>query len=315
MPKSNIDITLWRALLSISETGSLTATAEILCRTPSAISMQIKRFEELVGVRLFIRQNTGIILTTAGKDLLDDYGKRIIELNDDVFRMVNRPEVEVIRLGMPDDYAALILPTALATYYESFQNVEVQLTCKTSHDLIPLAFPGKLDLVIIGQPSSQSGGIFLRTETLHWVCSRNRPVDLSECIPLVVFSKGCVCRNVAQDTLSRAGRRSRIVFSSKNNCAIYSAVRAGAGITVSEKLFIPSDVCEIHGVNLPELSSIDIVAYTSADSPTSATLALLDHIRRAFDHYESDSIQISKLTASDQIPYVRDTGFTVLVDS
>lgn len=283
MPKYyDIDVSLWRAFLAISETGSITASASSLFRTPSAVSMQIKRLEEMIGKPLFIRHNTGLTLTLTGERLLV-YAKKICQLNDEVFHSVTCNEDEVIKLGMPDDYASTFLPSILESYYHSQANVHVEVTCKTSGRLMPLITAGKLDIAITCELSGQPNGTIIGKETLHWIGHPNFRKGLPDCIPLVLFAEGCACRSIALDRLEQSGKSWRIIFSSESNAAVYGAIRAGAGVMVSEAMLIPEGIAILDTVDaLPQLPSINIVAHIRSGQPTLATTRLLKHIEAGF---------------------------------
>ena len=51
---------LLRSFVAIAETGSFTAAAHRVHRTQSAVSMQIKRLEELLGRELFLREGRSV---------------------------------------------------------------------------------------------------------------------------------------------------------------------------------------------------------------------------------------------------------------
>ena len=55
MRTANLDIDLLRSFAAVADTGSFTAAAEFVARTQSAVSVQIKRLEEIVGRRVFER--------------------------------------------------------------------------------------------------------------------------------------------------------------------------------------------------------------------------------------------------------------------
>ncbi|WP_259639508.1 helix-turn-helix domain-containing protein [Pseudomonas syringae] len=55
----DVDTHLWRTFKSVSETRSITRSAVALCKTPPAISMQIKKLEALLELKLFVRGDDG----------------------------------------------------------------------------------------------------------------------------------------------------------------------------------------------------------------------------------------------------------------
>ena len=77
----DIDIALLRAFLAVVETGGVTTAARILNRTQAAVSLQIKRLEELFGTELFLRERKRFTLSPAGERLFGS-AQRLVALND-----------------------------------------------------------------------------------------------------------------------------------------------------------------------------------------------------------------------------------------
>ena len=75
-----IDIDQLRTFIAIAETGSFTKAADIVHKTQSAVSMQMKRLEERLDKPIFARDGRASKLTEDGERLLD-YARRIVKLN------------------------------------------------------------------------------------------------------------------------------------------------------------------------------------------------------------------------------------------
>jgi DNA-binding transcriptional LysR family regulator len=88
----NLDIDLLRSFAAVADSGSFTAAAELVARTQSAVSVQIKRLEEILGRKVFERTSRSLALTRAGETLLG-YARRILELNDESVRRIAEPPV------------------------------------------------------------------------------------------------------------------------------------------------------------------------------------------------------------------------------
>jgi DNA-binding transcriptional LysR family regulator len=85
----NLDMTALRSFVAVTEHGGVTRAAGMLNFTQSAVSMQLKRLEETLGVSLFDRSNRRIELTASGEQLLG-YARRIVELNDEAMTSSTR---------------------------------------------------------------------------------------------------------------------------------------------------------------------------------------------------------------------------------
>ena len=67
----NLDIDLLKTFLAIADTGSFTRAAEEVHKTQSAVSMQMKRLEDLLGRALFVRDGRASRFTADGERLID----------------------------------------------------------------------------------------------------------------------------------------------------------------------------------------------------------------------------------------------------
>ncbi|WP_339762730.1 LysR family transcriptional regulator, partial [uncultured Hoeflea sp.] len=98
-PLLMLDPDVLRSFVAIAETGSFTAAAARIYRTPSAVSMQIKRLEEQLGVAVFLRDARNVSLTHDGEVLLG-YARRLIALNREaISRFVTSEVSGVVRIG------------------------------------------------------------------------------------------------------------------------------------------------------------------------------------------------------------------------
>src|SRR5215207_4854795 len=122
---AGLDLDLLRTLVAIADTGSFHRAARAVLRTPSAVSMQMKKLEEQVGRPLFAKDGRSVVLTPDGEALVG-YGRRIMKLTQEALQRFRAPEIEgTIRLGTPDDYAGSFLPDILARFAAGHPNVEV----------------------------------------------------------------------------------------------------------------------------------------------------------------------------------------------
>ena len=98
-----LDVDQLRTFLAIVETGSFTRAAEIVHKTQSAVSMQMKRLEERLERPIFVRDGRASKLTEEGERLLD-YARRIVKLNVEALAAFSDAALTGrVRFGVPDD--------------------------------------------------------------------------------------------------------------------------------------------------------------------------------------------------------------------
>jgi hypothetical protein len=100
---ANLDLDLLRSFVHIAETGSFTRAGEIVGRTQSAVSMQVRRLETLTGKALLVRGKGGMVRLTPDGSYLLGYAQEMLELNDSVWAVFQgkNPSSRI----MPEDYA------------------------------------------------------------------------------------------------------------------------------------------------------------------------------------------------------------------
>src|SRR5213595_1826648 len=131
-----IDIDQLRTFIAIAETGSFTKAADLVHKTQSAVSMQMKRLEERLDRPIFMRDGRASKLTEDGQRLLD-YARRIVKLNIEALSAFSDAElIGRVRLGVPDDYADRYLPEIMARFSRAYPGVELSVVCEPSLELI-----------------------------------------------------------------------------------------------------------------------------------------------------------------------------------
>ena len=105
-----IEMDLARTVVAICETQSFTRAAERIGRTPSAVSIQVKKLESLLGRELFQRQGRAVLPTPDG-DVLLGYCRRMLQVNAEAVAHFLTPAVEGrVVFGAPDDIGHIVSP-------------------------------------------------------------------------------------------------------------------------------------------------------------------------------------------------------------
>src|ERR1700726_4690682 len=179
-----IDVDQLRSFIAIAETGSFTKAAEIVHKTQSAVSMQMKRLEERLDRPIFARDGRASKLTEDGERLLD-YARRIVRLNVEALAAFSDTQLSGrVRLGVPDDYADRYLPEIMARFSRGYPGAELTVICEPSVDLIERIDANDLDLAIITHVQGQRPAETFRGERLLWVTSSRHPTHQQERVPL-----------------------------------------------------------------------------------------------------------------------------------
>lgn len=214
-----LDTDLMRTLVAISETGSFTSAAKRVLRTPSAISMQMKRLEEQLGRDLFEREGRNVVLTPDGEALLA-YGRQMMRINEQAVAWFLTPPIEgCVRFGAPDDFGTRFLPNILSRFAATHPQVEVSVVLATSIKLQREMAAGDLDLILVTTDPAAADAAPGRTifsEPLIWVGAKGGAAKNAVPIPLALSGHGCVWRGAALKSLNRAERAYRTAYTCEN---------------------------------------------------------------------------------------------------
>src|ERR1700710_1159022 len=181
-----IDVDQLRTFIAIVETGSFTKAADVVHKTQSAVSMQMKRLEERLGRPIFERDGRASRLTEDGERLLD-YARRIIKLNVEALAAFGDDELSGhVRLGVPDDYADRYLPEIMARFSRAYPSVELSVICEPSVDLLERIDANEIDLAIVTNCESKRASETFRRERLLWVTSNRHSTHTEQRLPLAL---------------------------------------------------------------------------------------------------------------------------------
>jgi DNA-binding transcriptional LysR family regulator len=275
----NLDIDLMKTFLAISDTGSFTRAAEEVNKTQSAVSMQMKRLEELLGRPLFSRDGRAIRFTPDGERLIE-YARRLVTINDEAVSAFTRPELTgTVRFGTPDDYADRFLPEILARFARTHPLVTVDVDCMSTSILFERTRRGEMDLALVTFGCDIITDEPVRREPLVWVTSARHSTHLLDVVPLAVSHAGCGWRSRVLQSLERIGRKYRVAYSSPNSNAVNAAVQSGLAVGA-----VP-DLCVRPGMRIltekdgfPPLGTFDIGLVRKPGRPSSAIEALARHV-------------------------------------
>lgn len=283
-PLPLLELDVLRTFVAIAETGSFTTAANAVFRTPSAVSMQIKKLEDLLGRSVFARDARSVRLTHDGEMLLG-YARRMLALNREaVAKFVTPDIVGVVRLGSPDDFGERILPFVLKRFAQTHPSIAVDVVIDQSANLRRRMNERSLDITLLTTASTADaeGSETLLTEPIVWVGTKGGSAHLREPLPVSLWEDGCAWRACALDALARDGRNFRVAYMSAHTAGQRSAILADLAVAPFPKSFIGADLVELGAKDgMPEVGeySLAMVAAPDAGAPVRA---VADHIRAAF---------------------------------
>lgn len=272
-----------RAFVSIYELQSYTAAAQQLNRSQPAISLQLRRLEELLETSLLTRSGGRIHLTPNGTELLEQ-ARTLLGLNDQIIARFTEPAVSgQVRLGIPSEFASKLLPQVLGQFAHAYPNVSLSVTSALSKDLLKDE-QVHFDLVIaLKEPDkriTRPGLVILKQEPLVWV-GANVELNYQHDLSLVVAPEGCIYRRRALGALRQANIPARISYTNADFSGLTAAIESGLGLTVLAQSTVPDNLSRqqrIGPITLPELGEVS-VAMWQADTTNQAARQLAQFIQ------------------------------------
>ncbi|MEM6479677.1 MAG: LysR substrate-binding domain-containing protein [Pseudomonadota bacterium] len=281
----SLDLDLLKTFVAIAETGNFSAAAAQVYRTPSAVSMQVKKMEEAVNRPLFLRDSRSVRLTDDGERVLT-HARRMIAL-DQEFRAAFDPTAlrGEVRLGIPDDVAERFLPDMLRRFCCTYPAVQINAMVANTAPMLAMIAERKLDIAIITRLPSQRQdrpAEVLYREELVWAGSKGGVAHEMHPIPVSVWDRSCAWRKAGLGGLEEQGRAYRIALESGHLSGQKAAVLADLAVAPVPRSALGGDVVEVSAsAGLPPLSYYELGMVTREDLPEHAAVAA-DHLRASF---------------------------------
>lgn len=257
----NLDITTLRSFVAVADSGGVTRAAGFLHLTQSAVSMQLKRLEEMLGLELLDRSGRGIALTASGEQLLT-YARRMVALNDEVIsRLTDQAFEGEVVLGVPHDIVYPAVPRVLQQFNAAYPRVKVQLLTLNTTSLKQKFERGECDMILTTEAEKVAGSECLVTKELHWVGAiggsawRQRPLDLAQ-------GRHCIFRPLVLKALNEADIDWNMSVDTDSDRTLEATVSADLGVQALLEGTLPPHLEVIdHEGALPTLPAHHINCY------------------------------------------------------
>lgn len=278
----NLDTSALRAVLAVADAGGVTRAAGILNLTQSAVSMQIRRLEDALGVQLFIRAARKMVPSPEGEKLIS-YARRIMVLNDEVLmRLAPETFDAELRLGVPYDIVAPQIPAILRDLSIGYPKMRINLVSSYSRTLKEAYAAGEFDMILTTEFPPPEGVEVLSKRPLVWIGSpdlravSDRPLRLA-------FKETCFFRPVAHAALDAAGIPWENAFDGDSETVVEATVAAGLGVSVRIEGQVAAGCVAIGPeAGLPELGHSYICLYDSGHAKGDLADALRAALRAGY---------------------------------
>lgn len=245
----NLPTTLLRSFVAIVDTGSMLSASGKVFVTQSALSLQIKRLEEMLQQSLFHREGRRLTLTQAG-ELMLDYARKVLLLHDEAVATISAGGFGRARLGVVQDFSEDLLSGLLVQFARLYPGVRIHSRTGETDDLLDLLDRRQLDIVL-GFADEQAPHA-----VAHAAMAWYGRADLAQraIVPLVVLQAPCRFRSAAIRALEAAGTPYRIAVEAPDLATLRGSLDAGLGITCRTDLCMKEPA--LRSARLPSLPQV-----------------------------------------------------------
>ncbi|MGO4891863.1 LysR family transcriptional regulator [Flavobacterium sp. W21_SRS_FM6] len=267
-----------RTFVTVIDLGGYAKAGEKLGRSQPAISLQIKKLEEQLDVRLFDKVGQRHLVNHDGLKLYKS-AQQLLALNDEVFNQFQPVSLKGrLRLGIPSEFATTLLPNIIGEFSQLYPNVSLEVTSALSKSLLSKDNLG-FDLVMaLIDPDTNTDGQLILNDDLVWVGDKNRPMA-QDSLSLVLAPDGCVYRSRVISKLKMQTLTWRISYTNADLTGITAAIKQGLGISALARSSVPAQLDIIEHANLPQLGRIKICLFHKDSEHPQASAKLAEFIQ------------------------------------
>lgn len=281
----NFQADLLRTFVSVIDLGTYTKAGEMLGRTQPAISLQMRRLEELVGAPLIKQTGRSLALTSEGEMLLS-YAREILRLNDEAASYFNRAKIAgVLRVGLPNDYAVAFLQGAITEYTRQHSDISLEIYCGWSAEILDRLRADELDLAI-AMVNTERAQYLSRSwiERPIWTAAKEATFDPAAGIPLAAHPEGCAYRARMIQALDAAHIRWRVAYTGPGISGLQNAVVNGLGVSaLTRYTLLPGMRVLGEDDGFPTLAEIRVGLFYKHPRLSDAGIRLVNHIIARLD--------------------------------
>ncbi len=150
----SVKLELYKVFKEVAEAGNITAAAQALFISQSAVSQSIKQLEAELQTRLFARNSRGVTLTAEGKMLYEYVRSAISLLETGEAKLSQTHELQLghLTIGASDTVASQFLLPYLDNFHRQYPAIRIQIVSGRSHKILSLLQSGKVDIAFASRP-------------------------------------------------------------------------------------------------------------------------------------------------------------------
>ncbi|BCG45474.1 Hydrogen peroxide-inducible genes activator [Citrifermentans bremense] len=291
-----MDLRQLKVFLEVADCGGFTKAAEKLNIAQSALSIAIKKLEDELEVKLFVRRDRKVSLTAEGESLVlnarDIFG-RVAKARQDIadLRGLLRGEV---RVGLTPMLSSFFFPKIISEFKRRYPALEISIYGDSAGNIQRKVESGEIDMGIINGkvPETLDSHHMLREEVVACVArfhplaaKKTCPVRDLLSAPLVQFKKGYYLREVVDQMAVREGIAPLVMAESNLFSLVRSLVKEELGLAFLLRMAVAKDP-DVATISCDPPLFLDFAIAWKKDAPLSpANRAFVDFLIQEVDDY------------------------------
>ena len=150
----SVKLELYRVFKEVAEAGNITAAAQTLFISQSAVSQSIKQLEAELQTRLVARNSRGVTLTADGR-MLYEYVRSamgLLETGEEKLSQSRDLQMGHLTIGASDTVTSQFLLPYLDRFHRQYPAIHIQIISGRSHKVLGLLQSGKVDIAFASTP-------------------------------------------------------------------------------------------------------------------------------------------------------------------
>ncbi|WP_432662840.1 LysR family transcriptional regulator [Wukongibacter baidiensis] len=299
----NIDMELYRTFYTVAKHKNISKAADALFISQPAISKSIKKLEELIGCKLFIRNSRGVVLSKEGEILYKYVENAMGEITkgQNIIDKIIHKDRGLIRIGVSNTLCKYFVIPFLKFFHEKYPNIKIVIINKTTNDTLKMLNSGKIDFGIVSFPFMHKEYNFIELMKIHdiFVAKKDYYKELSKSVsintlsnyPIMLLDTDNITRQYIDKYFSLNGVAIEAEIEIGNMEFLIEFAKIGLGISAVIKEFVMKELeeGELEEISvMPEPASRSIGIVTHRNIPVSiASQTFINHL---VDQYKREGV-------------------------
>ncbi|MBE6971318.1 MAG: LysR family transcriptional regulator [Ruminococcaceae bacterium] len=293
----SVKLELYKVFKEVAEAGNITAAAQALFISQSAVSQSIKQLESELHTRLFARNSRGVTLTGEGR-MLYEYVRSamgLLETGEAKLSQTRELQMGQLTIGASDTVTGQFLLPYLDSFHRQYPAINIQIVSGRSHKVLGMLQSGKVDIAFASTPQESASLELHSCFATHsvFVAAANYPCDFEHIytlqeiadFPLILLERKASSRLYLEKFFLHNGLHLHPEIELGARSLLVDLARIGFGVAGVTREFVQQ---ELESGVLRELKTSFFIPPRSVDMCVLRDVPLTAAAQRFFDYVKDN---------------------------